>query len=284
MAEAGEGATSVAAPEVQEKAKGMGWIPPEQFKGAPEKFIDADVFVERAEQYMPIMRRNNEILRGELGQTKKQMAEMKAQLDAAAESLATVKEFNAENAKRIKEQAREDARKELAEARSEGDVDREAAAIETISNLGREPEKQQQQRTEQPVGQKDFTKEPDFIAWNEKNPWLGVDSVKSGTALGIMGDLRNKGDTSVGREFFEKVDAALEKIYGSGAPGASRVEGARHSGGGGGGAQSRSYADLPAEARAACDRTETKVVGPGRAYKNQAEWRKYYVQTYFSEE
>ena len=41
---------------VEEKAKRMGWVPQDDFKGADDKWVDAERFVERGENELPIMR------------------------------------------------------------------------------------------------------------------------------------------------------------------------------------------------------------------------------------
>jgi len=48
------------------EAKEMGWVPQDQFKGDPEKWRPADEFVRRGEDILPIVRKQNEKLHGEL--------------------------------------------------------------------------------------------------------------------------------------------------------------------------------------------------------------------------
>ena len=45
----------------------------------------------------------------------------------------------------------------------------------------------------------------------------------------------------------------------------------------------KSYADLPPEAKAACEDQARKLVGDGRAFKDTASWRKYYAEVFFSQ-
>ena len=44
--------------EIEQKAKAMGWSPQEEFRGDPDKWIDAAKFVARGENIMPILKEN----------------------------------------------------------------------------------------------------------------------------------------------------------------------------------------------------------------------------------
>ena len=271
-------------PEVMQEALDMGFIPRDQFKGDPDKFIEPEAFLERGKHLMPILRKNNETMRGELSQTKAELTKMRALQEANADSLKAMQEFHAEDVKRKVKLARADAKQELLDARDEGDVDREVEALQVLSKLDNEPEVKAGKSESDPPP--DYTQEPDYISWREKNPWLGTDRKRSSLALGIMYELREKGETSVGKTFFDKVDKELDAFLGSrdAESGDSRVEGARHSGGGGGGGTgTKNYADLPSEAKAQCEKQSRRLVGEGRAFTDQKAWRKYYADKYFEE-
>ena len=49
MTEEAVAVESKADAETQAKAEKLGWIPPERFKGDPERFVDADAYIERGE-------------------------------------------------------------------------------------------------------------------------------------------------------------------------------------------------------------------------------------------
>lgn len=122
------------------------------------------------------------------------------------------------------------------------------------------------------------------MAWQEENSWFGESPLKTAVAQMVAAQLRRKGDMSVGRTFLDKVTAATEKELGSmGArPTGSKVEASR-GGGTGGKGNSKTYNDMPADAKAACDGFANKVVGDNRAYKTLDDWRKKYATDYFTE-
>jgi hypothetical protein len=61
-------------PEIAQRAKMMGHIPKEEFRGDPEKWVDADKYVERAENLMPI-------LKSQLGKYENEISSLKATVD-----------------------------------------------------------------------------------------------------------------------------------------------------------------------------------------------------------
>ena len=72
-------------PEVNEsvlkEAESQGWVPKEKFRGDENDWVDADTFVKRGREIMPILRKNNENLLKELNTTKEQLKEFKKSAD-----------------------------------------------------------------------------------------------------------------------------------------------------------------------------------------------------------
>ena len=129
----------------------------------------------------------------------------------------------------------------------------------------------------------DFTPPPDLQQWNAENPWFGTDKRRTALALAIAQELREVGETSTGRIFFDKVKDQLETDYPTRGAAPSKVESARNgsdneprSAGG-----KKGFAALPADAKAACDADARQFVGPNKRYKTQQEWRNRYAEIYF---
>ena len=84
----------------------------------------------------------------------------------------------------------------------------------------------------------------------------------------------------------DKVSAeAAKEITRLGASGGrpqSKVEAGR-TGGGASGGGGKSYNDLPADAKAACDGYNNTLVGKGRLHPDIESWRKAYAADYFRE-
>ena len=274
---------------VEARAKEMGWIPREEFKGNVEHFVDAEAYVKRGEELMPILRANNRKLTNELHSTKDQLTEAQQLLRANMEAIEELKVFNATISKeRVVERKRE-LTSAIKEARDAGDIEQEMALTSEMTQLDTPPPVEKGPSSEKTSREEPSAEErevqarqtPEWKSWASTNTWYGTDQAKTDYAEFIGVQLRKRGNRDAGRTFLDAVSAEVNKAFPpppNPRDGTSRVEGAR--GGNGASGNGRSYADLPAEARAACDRQASRLVGPGRAFKDEASWRKHYVNKY----
>lgn len=287
---------SNATPESQQKALKIGWIPPEQFKGDPDKFIDADQFIERGEQVLPILRKTNEGLHADLRNVREQLNEVTQALSESKEAIKALKDFHTEDTKRQVEAARRSVKEQLVAAKKEGNVE---AEVELTSELNRLDKAQDDAdaaaaaTTKDDVGdggkpkQKAPIQDPEFQAWHKENSWFGTDFRKTGLAQGIANELRANGDRSQGREFLDKVSAAVDEELNPGTrsrPSKVDTGGSRDGGRPPASSKKRGYADLPKDAKEACDSFSNRLVGANRAYKTLAEWQQSYADTFFEGE
>lgn len=274
---------SAAAPEVQAKAEKMGWIPPSRFKGEPERFIDADAYIERGETVLPIVKEQNKRLQAELASVREQAAATAEALKAAQDAIEQIEERHTVATQKAVEQARAQVKAQLAAASEAGDHEGVAELTDQLTQLNAaEKEAPAKERTPAAAPQK-FVPPPELKAWNDENPWFGTDRRKTALALGIAQELREGGESSTGKRFFDLVKAEMDATLGGDKePPTSKVEGARN------GSESdtrttgkKGFASLPADAKAACDADGRQFVGPGKRYKTQAEWRARYAEIYF---
>ena len=269
----------MSASEIEVKAKELGWVPKDQFRGDPERWVDAEEFVRKGEELMPLLKAT----------TKKQadrIAALEAKLAAATDSIAALTETTSKAAiKEIKDR-QEELKVELKAAREADDVDAELAIKEKLDET-REAIKAAEKPKEvaEPPKTVDYTQTPEWKEWIAENPWFGPDKRRTALALGIAQELRESGEKVVGKAFFDKVVAELNEMLGGGTRQApSKVEGdARGSAEGGGKRASKTYNDLPADAKAACERQASRVVGEYRIFKTMADWRKHYTEKFFEE-
>lgn len=271
---------------IEQEARAMGWVPQEDFRGDTSRWVDAETFVERGHTVMPILKKNNERLEGTVKQQQAEIERMKAMVDAGQEAIAQLQEVHSEATKAAVEKAKRDLMNELKTAKRDGDVDREIEVQEALDEL-----REQQKKIEQPTRpaapqsaqQGADAQHPEFAAWMSENKWFGADQRKTMRVMGIAQELRadEQYDSLQGRAFFDKVVEVMEERTGA-RPVTNKVSEGRPSGGGGSGT-GRSFADLPADAKAKCDDQGRKLVGPGRAFKDQAAWRAYYTKLYFTE-
>jgi hypothetical protein len=264
--------------DAEQEASLMGWMPQDQFKGDPAKWTSAQEFVDRGKHLMPILRKNNERLVGEIEGLKTQVNQLNASLSESSGAMKDLMKFHEESTKAQVAKARADLLAELKEAKTEGDVDAEIEAQSKLSEFDAAqkavvaPTAKTAPATEQVS--------PEVKQWMTENPWYGVDQERTGLAMGVAQRLRAQGTTLVGRAFLEQVAITVAERLGEGetAPRNSKVEG------GGRGADVRGgtgYAGLPSDAKAQCDKDAGKFVGPNKAFKTAKEWNTYFADQYF---
>ena len=272
---------SVVPAEVQQAAEKMGWIPPSRFRGDPARFVDADVYIERGEAVLPIVKEQNKRLHAELENLRGESRKTAAALKAAQDSISQIEERHSVDTQKAVEAARRQVKLQLSAASEAGDHDGVAELTDRLTQLNTTPPPVKQAPPPPPQV---FQPPPDLAEWNAENPWFGTNKRKTALALGIAQELRDAGESGVGRVFFEKVAAEVARELGETTPRGDKVEGARN------GAESeprgngrKGFASMPADARAACDADSRRFVGEGKKYKSQQEWRNRYAEIYFGE-
>lgn len=270
---------------VEQEARTLGWVPQEEFRGDPSRWVDADTFVERGHTVMPILRKNNERLELLVKSQSEELNKMKSLFSASQESISELQKVHADAMKAAVAKARRDVVGELKEAREVGDVERELQLTDELQEL-----KNQQQSLDKkeaapaeapkPAAAPQQEVHPDLKGWMEENPWFGTDERKTMKAMGIAQVLRSdpENESLQGRAFFDRVKEELE---GRQPARTDKVSGGRPTGSSASGGGSKAFADLPADAKEACDRQGKKLVGEGRAFKDMAAWRSYYANLYF---
>lgn len=261
--------------DIEQEAAALGWVPKDQFRGDPEKWTDAETFVRRGHEIMPILRKNNEKLTATVENLTGEVLTLKESLKAAQEAMIEFKKHHDETEARAYQRAIEDLKAKRKEARAEGDHELADEIGDKIDELNANAPKE----ITKPVAPVPAPTpaqpnlDPEYARWEKDNEaWL-KDSEKAAYAQSIAQYIRATSKL-VGRAFLDKVTEEVEKRFAT--PHTSRVEGtgaAPRTGG-------KTYADLPAEARTACDRMAAKLVGPNRAFADIEAWRKSYVKSY----
>lgn len=241
--------------EVEDKARRMGWVPKDDFKGDPDRWRPADEFVRRGENELPIMRER-------LRHQDKQLLDLKK----------TIKDF-AEYHSKVEQKAYERAYTELkqrqVEAVSAGDaqafvkIDKEIEELRAEASQGPKVQLPEETAEENPV----------YKEWHSRNKWFQQDPDLTAYANSMALYFQKK-DLPY-EEFLEAVEkkvkaefpAKFENPRRNSAPSVEAATAAPKKGG-------KSYADLPADAKKACD----------DFVKEKLTTRDAYVKRYFEEE
>ena len=276
--------------DVESRARSMGWLPKEEFRGNPEVWKPAEEYVRRGDEFIPFLQADRKKLTGDLEVTKGELAALKRQLAEASETIETLKEFRTELTKERVEVQRDRLVAGIAEARERGDISAEEALRDKLAEARKALETVPTARStaklaDPPV---DVTKLPEWQEFLATNPWWNEDAVMRAGAVAIGQDLAAKGalDGLDHRQRFAKIAEATRKRFAVEEPRiTSKVEGGR----GGAGTETsstapkgRSYNDLPPDAKDGAARFESRLVGTKAGqFKTIEAYRKHYADEYF---
>lgn len=271
--------------DIESKALGMGWVPQEKFKGDIERWVDAPTFVEKGEIVLPILKKKNEKLQSDVATLSTQLAETRAQVAEAQEALNAFKEYQTADSKRQFDRALERLKAEKVQALENSDHASVVELDEAISELKASAKDKDAPAlvTKKVEPKVDATQQPEYQAWlSENKEWFEVDREKTAYAISQGHFIRMTNPTVVGTPFFDLLTEAMEEKYGAPSRRVDKMEGSRS--GSSSKKGGKSYNDLPSDARAACDRFSEKLVGPGKSFKTESDWRKHYATQYFGDE
>jgi hypothetical protein len=269
--------------EVEVRAREMGWIPKEDFKGDLTRWVSAQEYVERGETVLPILQATNKKLREELAAQRARLEELAA---ARAQDAETVKELQAaavDMAKLQHRRALESLKAKKAEALGESDHAAVVEIDEAIAELkAKEPAAAKVAPASAPANSPVDVTAPYFRQFKEDNPWLDKDYSKTAWAVGKTKELADEGLR--GKALVERLQEEYNEIW---APRrtADKLEGSR----GGAGRESgrasgngRSWNDIPKEDQEVCLKRAPTLVGEGKAHKTLDSWKKSFAEQYFA--
>ena len=248
---------------IEAEASKMGWTPKSEFKGDPAKWRPADEFVERGKNMLPIVQASNKRL-------EREVAELRQTTKEFADHLSKTEQ-------RAYERALADLKQQRKEAIAAGDGETFDKVDEAIADLKKEADAKAAKGADK-AGPAD---DPVYAEWESRQTWLkDPDMAEYGEFAASK--LRAAGEKATGADFLElvtkKVKAQFpEKFENPRRAAAPAVEGAAPAQRKGG----KSYADMPADARAACDRMAKN--GFGGDAKAAAEFKANFVKTHFEE-
>jgi hypothetical protein len=264
-------------PEVQHEAESQGWVPKERFRGNESDWVDADTFVKRGREILPILRKNNENLIKDLQATKDQLKEFR---EAAEE----FKKFQRESYER-KAQEYESRIQEIKESRAQAISDGDGQKVNALDDAldqAKEDFKEAKQAVKDVVSAKELEPTPEAIdpglqAWLDRNSWFGQDKRLTGMVNGIGESLRLEFPLLKGQAFLDKLDEVLAEEFPSKFGGkkqspSSRVESGSGRAGRSGGSNAQSYDNLPPEAKSACDRFVKQKLMTREQYVADFDW------------
>lgn len=271
---ADQGAQSV--PDTEARARIQGWRPKDEFRGPPEKWIDADKFLEVAAEVLPVARQQNKLLEEKLNRSENAVQAMRAELSDVKQVLTDFREFASRGEQRAYERALKDLEAKREVAVQHADTDAFRAVQAEISELEKtaKPKPAAAVAERKPVP---GAPDPAITSWISENPWFNSDPdlnlfakshddylIKAKPGLSVAERLAAvKAKTKA--EFPEKFENPLRDAPAS--------VGAPRGGGNNQRAPKRSYENLPPEAKKACDKFVKTIPGFSKdEYVKSYEW------------
>lgn len=256
------------------EASGQGWVPKERFKGDEKDWVDAQTFVKRGREILPILRKNNENLLKELSVTKESLKQLK--LDAEE-----FKKFQKDAYER-KARSLEDEVTALKSARAQAITDGDGAranALDDAIDSAKEEVKQAKESVKElakPAPPTPQGLDPKLQVWLGKNEWFGKDAMMTSITNAIGETLRTQNPGLMGDAFLERLDEALgekfPELQGKPKRTPNFTAEAGSKGTGRSSSSKKSYENLPTEAKAACDRFVKQKLMTKEQYVSDFDW------------
>ena len=239
--------------DIEERARTMGWVPKEEFRGDESRWVDAEEFVRKGAENIPILRERYDKLEKKYHELEK-----------------TLKQFarhHEEVSEREYKKAIDDVRKQKAEAVSLGDADAYSKAEAQEDQL-REKKPKSFEIEDTP------DEHPDWSGWLADNQWYEQDNQARDIADAIGQKMINEGTKLEGRAFFDAVKEKVKQAMPHKFENSRRSQPAAVEGGGGKPSKSKakSYENLPPDAKAACDRFVKQGLMTKEQYVKEFDW------------
>ena len=275
---------------VLKEAESQGWVPKERFRGNDSDWVDAETFVKRGREILPILRKNNENLIRDLNATKAQLQEFR---EAAEEFKKFQKDAFERKASEYESRIQE-LKESRAQAINDGDGQKVNALDDAIDRVKEEIKEAKQAAAKADVPSNTAVEptapaslDPSLQSWLDRNDWFGKDRRMTSIVNGIGESLRLEFPELKGQPFLDKLDEILQEEFpnrfgGSGedssttkkkAP-TSRVESGSGRAGrtSGGSSSAQTYNNLPSDAKAACDRFVKQGLMTREQYVADFDW------------
>lgn len=234
--------------DFEAEARDLGWRPETEFRGDKKLWVDAETFVKRGEEMMPI-------LKSQLKSVKTELAELRRQS-------AKAQQFFSNAEQRGYERAVADLKAKGEAAAEVGDTAGVRAAMDEMAKLNKPEEAKPQ--TVEPISK------DDFVNWRIDNAWYGDDKTKTMFADAIGDELSEKNGGTLTKADFAEISRRVEERFKEAPKARSAVEGATARTAKRG---EKTFADLPADAQRACDKwVKSGIIKNREDYLKSYQW------------
>lgn len=237
------------APEIEAKAREMGWRPKDEWEGDDSNWMDADKFVERQDKRRAIA---NEEFKAENESLKRQISALEKSQTEMQQTFKDFADWRTKAEERMYKKALGDLQAKQRSAVESGDTASFDEASKEIDTLLEDSRKAQEPAPEKKGGHENPDEIPAYKDWLRDNKWYNRDYELTDYANRI-GPLiaRNEKLAVDDPDYYERVTEEVRKKFPDKFenPNRQRQNGVESPSGGGGGKKGKSAADLPKEAK-----------------------------------
>lgn len=276
-------------PKDEAEAQKLGWRPKDQFKGDPERWVDAKEFIRRGNEFLPIVK-------SKLERAESRVAELETQLTA---EIAGLKKMTRVALRRQHDQLTEKFEEQKRKAVESGDTesyDKIVAKQATATKeLIEEAKEEKDDKEDKDLGDKSGLSKKDKATledWQADNKWFTTSRLLRAAADDHWDEI---GEESPGLSFADRLDETRKRVeadfpakFGKkpNGSGANAVEGGSRTGTGG--RDASQFMKLPAAAKAQADdfiKKDGLFLEKGETVeKHLAQARERYARQYFADE
>ena len=251
--------------EAEVKARRLGWVPQEEFKGNPEQWRDADAFLQRGEEIHGYLKADLDRLHSTLTAKDRELSEIRQTMDE-------FRKFHNETEARAYKRAIEELKQLKVSAIEQGDGGKVVEIDEQIDQLKEAQKKPTQEPTKNPsqVNQ-------EYLDWLPSNRWYAEDRELQELADGFGEIVKKNNPNLVGKAFLEEVTkkvkkAAPEKFENPARNNPSVGTSSDNRAASPSSKKKKSYDNLPADAKYHCDKFVKQGLMTVDQYVKEYEW------------
>lgn len=195
---------SAAQQEIENEARSQGWFPKEQWKGRESDWVDAETFVRRGREILPIVRKA-------LQDERKKNQNLEAQLQAHGATIAEMREYFL----KIEQTATKNA---MANLKAQKRAALEAGDAVTAEDIQEQMDQLKDSQSAVPTIKAPVVKDPEELpevkAWRKENPWYTDENPELvDAANGHAFALKARNPNASPEEILKKVSAHVQKQY-----------------------------------------------------------------------
>ncbi len=251
--------------QAEQDARQFGWVPEDEFKGNPEEWRDAETFLKRGKEI-------NGFLRKDFQKVQEKLAARDLELAEIRETMEEFRKYHNETEARAYKRALEDLKKQKVEAIEQGDGERVLEIEDSLDALKEARTKSPSKETSAPPAPSN----KEYFDWAKSNTWYVTDPELKAVAELYGQEINAFTPELKGRAFLDEITKQIKENFPEKFENKNRQLGTVGTSSDGrvpGGLKNkRGYNELPAEAKAACDKFVKQKLMTQAEYLAEYQW------------